>query len=782
MLKSDWRSSCCTLAFALVMAPAFVASPAFAQTESETQAGQDRSGEIVVTARRREERLQDVPIAVTAITGEQLERLPIHNVEDLRFYAPALQVSPTAFGTSQPGFTIRGQRQVLPIATQDNSVSLYFNDVVMARSDGANGTLYDIDSVQVLKGPQGTLFGRNSTGGAVLINSRRPEIEDGISGSFTGTVGDYNRVGAQGYVNFGLTDTMALRIAGQFSERDGYTDNLADAQEFDDENSGSWRVGFLWQPTSNIDSYTVYQHYVQDATGPAQRLTAVNLAGAGIAALEPDVAEQMAAQLAQLNASDFHTVFSDRNGIDDVDAYSISNTTSFDLGAFTIKNIIGYRAVDVMQTFDYDGSSVKFTGTLGAGGVITPTSQPFAVFNSQRMLEGEQFSNELQALGTAFSDRLDWIVGAYYFHEEHEDRQLSELFGRRTNHGIATNESYSLFAQGTYDVPGIEGLSLTAGYRYTWDERELIQLNQIQSVTAPGLSCRLTAGGVPLNPCRRTNTYEDSAPTWTISLDYHVTDDLMVYAAHRRGYRSGGLTIYVNRDNEVPYFNPEFVDDYELGMKSSWDLGAASLRVNAAIFHQDYRDIQRALSFIDSTTGLLTSQVVNAASATIEGGELEVSLASDNFELSGSLGLIDAEYEQFINTRATPPTDLTNNEFALAPDQTISVLARYRLPLNPDIGEIWLQGDWYMQSSTQITDINDPPGIGDIPEYDLFNAAIEWRNVLGSPDFDARLTVRNVTDEEYFTGGTTLYPSGYTSKLIGAPRTVFAQLTYRFGD
>ena len=460
--------------------------------------------EIVVTARRRDESIQKVPVAITSLSGDAIRQAAIQRVEDLRFLAPSLQISPSPFGNSVPGYTIRGQRQLESLATQDPSVVMYFAEVPMMRPHGTNGSFFDVQSVQVLKGPQGTLFGRNTTGGAVLLTPNRPD--DVFGAELTAGVGNHGAYDTGGYLNLPVGDELAVRFAGQLQHRDGYTHDLHDDKDIDQDDIYAVRVGVLWEPADSIDSYTVYERSKRDQASSGWRLHAVNPAGAYSAF--PGTVAALQDTLARLDASDWHTVDNDQVALEQAESWSLSNATSFEYRGLTFKNVLGYRSVETFGRFDYDGSAVTVTGS-GTGTV--------SLFNSQNTLDGDQWSEEFQVLGSSFDDRLDWITGAFSFKEENYDDQRSELFGRRANVGTGTNESTSLFAQGTYHFAGIDGLSMTAGYRHTWDDRELISENQIQGLTQPALTCRLrNADGSILDPCRRLTTYQDDAPT------YHV--------------------------------------------------------------------------------------------------------------------------------------------------------------------------------------------------------------------------------------------------------------------
>lgn len=749
--------------------------------------------EVIVTARRREESLQEVPVAVTALGGQELEQAGIETLEDLRFVAPALLVSPSNFGSSVPGYTIRGQRQQTPITPQDTSVVVYFADFALAKPHGTNDLMYDLESVQVLKGPQGTLFGRNTTGGAVLINPNKPDLQAGFSGRLTAEVGNYSHLGGTAAVNGSLTDTLAVRVAGKFVRRDGYTDSLYDSQEFDDNNSESWRLGLLWAPSDTLESYTIYQHYRQNNEEQGWKLVGVDPDHPVMQLFEPEVAERFQQQLRDLQGADFHTAIDGPfESFDDNDVYSISNTTTWEVGAITLKNIIGYRDLRTETSSNYQGTNILFNAVNVAPGVALPTADNFAYYSvPEHTVDGDQWSEEFQILGTALDNRMDWIAGLYYFSEEAEDFQFSELVGRRTNHGNAINKSYSVFSQVSYDLASVQGLALTLGARHTWDDRELEKFNKIQGLFEPELRCRQTetaedGSQQPLDPCIREEEYDDSAFSWTFSLDYAVSDAVMTYFAARRGYRSGGLQLFTQRDDEPSSFDPEFVNDYEIGVKSSWDVSGVGIRANAAIYRQDYQDIQRIQSFSDPRLdGALTTQIVNAAEATIDGGEVELAIIpSAFFEMSGFVGYVDADYDEFTNDAVDPPLDFSDNEFAFVPKTTAGVQVRGRLPIEEGVGEIWLRGSWYYQDEMETSDQNDAAGtgLGVVPSYDVFDFSIDWSKIFSS-NFDARILVKNVTDKEYFIHGFPAFDAlGFTTRLMAPPRTVVGQVTYRFGE
>ncbi len=743
--------------------------------------------EVIVTARKREENLQSVPVAITALSGEVLRHRNVHALEDLRFQVPALQISPSPFGAAVPGISIRGQRQLEAIITLDPAVGVYFADVVWERPHGSNASLYDLESIQVLKGPQGTLFGRNTTGGAVLISPHAPSF-DGIGGYGEVAAGNYATRHFEGMLNVPFSSRLAMRIAGKLNEHAGYATNLVDGSEKDDADDQSLRLALAFRPNQDLESNTVYQYFLSRTHGNAWRLGGVNpggtvanvAAGGGV-----EVVQDLEDTLALLDTRGWHQVINDQQRRERIETHHASNTTSWDLGAVTLKNIVGWRQIDSFAATDYDGSAVKLRTTAALDDGLP--QGPITVFNSQNLLRVHQWTEELQLLGTTFDGLLDWIAGVYYFREAGRDTQRSDLFGRRINDGIAENRSYSVFAQGTHKLPWLQGLSLTAGVRHTWDER---RIEQRQKLMLPGdeqFRCRLLAEPVAQGDCERRRTYSDDAPSWGVTLDYKLTADTMAYVARRRGYKSGGLQLRANAPSEPATFNPEFVDDWELGLKSTLEWRGIPLRMNAAIYRQDYDDIQRTLSLqLPGSTQLITT-VLNAAKATIRGGELEfVVQPFEPLELSGFINVTRPRYDSFTQISATGTTaDLSASEFALIPERVFGTSLKVQLPLREQFGTLALRGQWYRQSDMKMTEINNADGVntgdGRVSGYAIADLYADWSQVMGRP-WNLRLYVRNLSNKDYATGGISVFPTtGIYSYNLGAPRTYGLQLRYRFG-
>lgn len=708
--------------------------------------------DIVVTARRREERLQDVPVAVTAISGDELASRSIQQVLDLNRVVPGFTASQGGFGGGVPRFTIRGQVQFEQLITLDPSVGVYFAEVIQARAHGTSAAFFDLAAVEVLRGPQGTLFGRNTTGGAVLLSPRT--ATDRLGGYVNATFGNYDTVIVEGAVNIPLADGLALRLAGRVADRDGYTYSPAADRYFDDEDNQSWRATLRWSPSANFTNTLILNGYHANEQGTGWRLT--GFAPNSAFGARPELVAFVANAGNRRIAGNEGTV---RGSYADV--IGLANTTTLDVGNVTIKNIFGYRRVESRSdNTDFDGS-------------------PFFIYFAPENLEERQYSNEFQILGTAFSDRLDWIVGAYYFRESGNQTQRSTIVTipqDLVRTGFVRNESKSVFAQGNFDLGFLEGLSLTAGARYTWDDRRLQQFGR--NLLNNNCSSPLASQPTCIGP-----VFEEDfgAFTYTLGLDWKIDADRLLYIAHRRGYRSGGFNLRANTAAQFQPFNPELVRDVEVGFKADWDIGGTRLRTNLAAYYQWYSNIQRNITFIDPGTASLVTTVVNAATAHVSGFEAEVRWRPiRNLEIGGHLAHSRLRYDKFEQVLAGGVVqDLSANRIGFAPEWTGGAMVRYTQPLASDAGSLAFQADLYSQSSMQLQDFNVVGGISQ--PYTLVNFRLEWNDILGTR-FSAAAYLRNAFDEIHYTGGIAINGLGPITKNYGPPRTFGLEIRIPFGE
>ncbi|MBV8803526.1 MAG: TonB-dependent receptor [Sinobacteraceae bacterium] len=744
-------------------------SPASADSGSDTDLQQ-----VVVTARRRQERQQDVPLAVTALSADFLRENAIVGVHDLNGKVPALNVE----NFNSPAYTnigIRGQRADNIAPGQDPAVGYYFGEVSYSYPVGINEQLFDLQSLEVVKGPQGTLFGRNTTGGAVLISPAMPDTRFGgsvLAGmtAFDHGLGYYTT----GILNLPVTDTFQLRAAVNVIDHDGYVKNLITPQELatfeqvpftgssganpDDENSKAWRISALWHPIDTLQSWFLYQgsHYRDD--GMAYSLTAVDPNGLMNLALGGQATSVFQQRQAQ-QANDFWTTQSGLNAYNRSDNHAGSNITTWTpTGSLTVKNIIGYRHFSLSQAVPLDGV-------------------PFQILDSTIGDDGHELSEELQVQGHTIADLLDWVVG-YYYANQHIDHPRSTntlpQLGVPISHAfeVSDNGTHAEYAQGTLKIPPVRGLSLTAGIRNTRDGRRMTST----SWNAPGqTSCAITG----VVGCQLGGDVAYNVVTYNVGLEYKLDPDTLIYATRRKGYRAGGWN-YVGSD-PVSFgpFKPEYVNDWEAGLKRDWSLGETKLRTNLAVYRSRLSDAQKLLSPVSNPNEF---EVINAADATIKGGELEVTfIPVKALQLSGYLSIIDARFNSFV----FGGNDFTNNTFGQTPKTQYTLRGSYDLPLPGTIGTVSVEADYFHQSHIFYTDTAEGPTQGPLSSqgqgpYGIVNTRLDWRSIWQS-HFDVAFYVKNAGATRYNTFGVMLYPSlGYNIATLGEPRVFGFETTYHF--
>jgi iron complex outermembrane receptor protein len=714
--------------------------------------------EVVVTARRREERLQDVPVAVTVLSGQAIQQANIARMDELQRVAPGFSVTPAPFGNGPLAPTIRSMRQPLSNITYDQSVNTYFAEVVQARPIGLNTAFFDIANVQVLKGPQGTLFGRNSPGGAILITPEPPTTEFG--GYLRGVFGNYNTHNFEGALNVPASDALQVRLSARINRRDGYTKSLSTGNQIDNDRSEAARLSIHFAPPgSGFWTTAVIDYLHEEDAGGEFRLLEVNPAGL-VARLYP-----VQAELALMNAHGFRatTAATPEDGTR-IKSWGASVISGYEFNDnLSIKNIFGYRKVDSHLQFDLDGTR-------------------YTIVDGTDALTAEQYSDELQLIGKAFDGNLDYIFGVYGFRERGPDPQVTLAFSVPAyNNLFARNKSASIFGQATYRIPAVQGLSFTFGGRQTWDSRYM-NLSAYRGTTCTLLDADI--GGRPLNPCFREASADFNKFTYTMSLDYKVTNDILVYIAHRTGYRSGGFAAAPKLPSEFTPYRPEEASDVELGLKATWRLADTVGRTNLALYTTKYTDIQRSFSFFEGQVA--KSTIINAADARIRGLELEQMWRPiPSVEFNIGYALSDAKYETFI----TPDgRNYSNAPFSGAPKHQVTGSIRWELPTPTEAGEFAVQINGAYRSETVGIDVVSFNPVTQqvipqlvIPAYHTFDARLDWTNVMGRKGLSAAFWMRNFTNEEYVTAKELDWTVlGIQSGLLGPPRTYGVELSYAF--
>lgn len=757
---------------------------AMAQSAPAAEQPSINSGEIIVTARRSDEKLQDVPVAVTAFGSQALEERRITTEFDLQSATPGLTVR-SAVSSNQINYAIRGQ-SIDGFSFSSPAVTAYLNEVP---TGGTSGTaLFDLESIQVLKGPQGTLFGRNATGGAVLYSSKAPDEEFG--GYLKGGFGNYSNVEVEGALNLPITSGVAVRFAGRSQTRDGYQKNLIDGSDLNSVDSQVGRISLLIKPVdSGFKNVTVFQrgHYggtngslsLQNANGvngapdsyvdPSDGLTkplvttfrdlhGADALGAGLGsstdprvnALYNGIEDYLQKRAAGL-AGGFYDVSINRSQKHRANQTFLANTTSFELSSGAIiKNIFGYNKLMSEDLLDVDGGPYEFFGALGG-----PAQKKWGkTFSGDGYIFGtKQFSNELQVSGNLGT--LSFIVGGFISEEQTYSyipvQILPDLGAPYLGSYDSTtkDKSKALYAQLTYAIT--DRLNLTGGFRYTW-ENVRIRFNP-GSVADPKLLGALNEGVV-----------KDSKPSWLIGLDYKVTDDLLLYFNHRGSWRTGGFNGTSGaRFPDPDFFKPETTYDFEVGAKFAGRLGSIPTRLNIAVYDQYIKNVQRTIYFNS------TAMAGNANKARVTGLEVDANLGlAEWLNVGGAFAYTDARFTD--NRALVGGQNFFFGPYADSPKYTGSAYARAGTEIG-EAGEIAVRGEVYAQSHFYYSNLHNTvlPGTK-IDGYQLVNLRGEWNGILGSR-VSAALYVNNLTKEKYYVGGIALgQVTGSNAAIPGAPR------------
>ncbi|MET0378381.1 MAG: TonB-dependent receptor [Spongiibacteraceae bacterium] len=729
--------------------------------------------EVIVTSRRVEESQQDIPLAVTAFTSEALQAAGVNNLSDLKSI-PSFTLAPLSGRSTTLTVQLRGQRNSDATTSVDPAVGVYLAEVPIMRTFGIGAmSALDVQSMEVVKGPQGTLFGRNTTGGALLITPNAPTQH--IEGSVALGIGNYNRKTAELMFNAPITDVAAGRIAIRKAMHDGYINNRSDFADINDEDSIAARASLLLEPTDTLTNTTFADYFDHDSHSGAK----LRSIAPGSSQVRTTYGSATLAQaLNEADNSDFWSTRSLNDSPTSAEGMGLTNITTYELSdSLTIKNIFGYREVEAIDT--------KLESMMPS----------FPVNISDQTAKTNQYSEELQLQGAM--DRLDWIVGLFLFKENSEESGTAYSLATTWPPAIGPNIvnleveniSKSIFGQGNYAFT--DSLSLTLGARWTEDKRELDVLSNINYRNPAAPVCSLTATNVPplisLSPCTKKVSKDFSAPSYNISLDYKLDDRQLVYLAHRSGYRSGGFTTTAQRPLQFEPFDKETVKDIELGYKADFDIFETPLRVNAAYYYSDYKDIQRNVAEIAPGGTQIVNTVKNAGSATIQGLELETTwLPIDALEIGAFYTYTDAGYDEFESlSSAGVVQDLSKNEFAPVPEHQGGLNVTYTYALG-EAGELRFLVGGYWQSRVAGNVVNRLAGTDiDIPGafqsgYGLYNARITWNDIYGQP-LSISLWGKNLTDTEYYTSTTTQYETlGLASGYFGEPRTFGLDARYSF--
>ncbi|WP_106640095.1 TonB-dependent receptor [Allosphingosinicella vermicomposti] len=716
----------------LIGAPA-AAQEAAVETTANADVAQDDSGtaveDIVVTAQRRDERLQDVPIAVTALSETALQNLQASDVGDLEGSVPNLTIHEG--DASNAVVYVRGVGQVDSLAFADPGVGIYIDDVYLGRAQGAFLSVYDVDRIEVLRGPQGTLYGRNTIGGAVKFVSS--PLSNELNYRAEATYGSYDELELKGSVGGALVDDVLLaKAAISYSRRDGYSDNAFDGSDDGDKNQLAGRLALEFRPSSDVRfrlNVDASRDRPDHSRTPARATSVFGLYPATL--------------------DDPFEVDANFNGLSDLDTFGVSLTGEWDVSdALTLKSISAYREMDYATELDLDAT-------------------PLAIFGTYVDEQQHQYSQEFQL--NYSGDRFNAVAGIYYFDEK--DVTISGIFGPVIEFISASlndqhNRSVAVYGQGSYELT--DKLSLTGGLRYTYEKKDFFRTQEFFAATAPYPVPYGT--GAEVTRIDTDNNWDALTPK--IGIDYKASDDVLAYASVSRGFKSGGFDGRANNeDGAVPY-NPETLWAYEVGVKST--LLDRKLIANLALFWNDYKDLQLS-SFTADENGGFTALFTNAGAATIRGAELELQARPvPALNLNMTLGYLDAHYDEYIGPGGVDISD--ERELVNAPKWSARFGATYVFDLGNN-GDLTAGADVSYRSKTYPVVSSSEVLAQD--KYALVDAFVRWSDK--DDHYYVQAGVKNLTDKRYREQGFDLSDSlGYQLAYYGAPRTFRVTLGTRF--
>jgi len=709
--------------------------------------------EVVVTAQRREESVQDVPVSISAISGDSLDNLNITDPGRLELLTPGLNWGNATGGRSWP--TLRGVDTANGEANGEASLAYHLDGVYKSRTAQANAPLIDVERIEVLRGPQGTLFGRNATGGAINVVTRAPSTEDIDYGGEI-SLGNYSAFRVDGYLNVPFSDKTAGRVAFRREVRDGYTENIGPGNDNNDEDIGYIR-GAIKHTEADWDATLRLTYYNRDRNGSGGFTPDVrgqnydfSIPGRSVFGQALQVNPRVLDGIPETNVNgtptdlgvpppdDVWTINNDTNASEETENIEVAFELNYDLGPVRLKSLTAYTDFQFEPFADNDFTACCPT-TNDDIGALTAGS--------------EAFQQEVHLASDMPDSPLEWVVGAFYFRDDvSETFSIQRLlpgtalpapgggttdfvFDRRTETDL---RSYAFFGQGTYKVT--DNFQFTGGARYTVDKKEY-KLREFGFL-----------GTIGFNPDLDIEEEFDEV-TWRIGAEYFVGDGAMLYASRSTGFRSGGFNRFLDDpatpQNEV-IFDSEIITAYELGWKFD-NLFDGRLRLNGAVFYQEIEDQQ--VSTVISVAGTGQSGFDNAGATEIYGVELDwLAAPTDAWYVAGTLTWLEAEYQEYEAAGFAADVglvDLAGNRTPRAPEWKFTLNTGYEIPV-ANVGTFTPGLSLVYSDSFFTTQFNTP--IGEQDSYTKLDLRLSW----DSPDehWMAELFVQNVTNEEIISYGT----------------------------
>lgn len=745
-----------------LMLGAVLGSPAAVGGEAEESAIE----EIIVTSRYRAESVQETPISITAFSVDTLENIVAQDLRSVGPVSPNVHIQPVVTFQNSAAVHIRGMGGQGIESTQELRNGVSIDGVFFSRPVATLIDLFDVERIEVLRGPQGTMFGKNSLSGGINISTIKPDGSLGGKVELTG--GNHGRADFRGAFQFPIVeDKLSGRLSVMLQNYDGHFENRVNGDDLNGESVDTVRGTLVWTPTDSFDA-TLSGHWLKErSTAPGGDN-------------DPDPF-----QLLQFTGPDDGTFTVGRDSLDfhDTDQTGMNLTMNWNLGEYILTSITGYIETDDLISSDFDQTEIPF----------------FPTFRDQ---VHEQFSQELR-VQTDYSGRsgflgsLDVVLGLYYFEQEHELVQSFPTLGPSADYAHQDGDSSAIFGSAIYALN--DQWNLTFGFRYT-DEKKKFERNP--GTFQPGLdandpSTRPSIEEMSLTPMTVNGELNDDQTTFKLGVDYRWTDTTMVYFTFSQGYKAGEFGARAASDFTVGPTDPETSDSYELGIKT--DLFGERLRLNAAVFHTEYDDLQFGV-FIPSPNNPTGQETAadNIGEATIDGMELELTwVPVDNLTLIANIGVTDAEYDDFCADLDGPSVEIdpvsecggavvllpdgtylvdedhTDKELSRSPDANAYFSGHYVLPTNV--------GNWFVRASTFWQDNYFSDGVLNHPkaktgDFWLLDSSIGWES--GNGNWRISAWCKNCTDKTYVNGLTPV-ANFFNQKFYGDPRTYGISLRWQ---
>jgi iron complex outermembrane receptor protein len=775
--------------------------------------------EVVVTARQREERAQTVPIPITALSSEQLVTRNLMEVRDLEKLSPNTSIDYNAVNGNAITVFIRGIGQTNWSGTQDPKIGMYVDGVYLSRPQGALVDFNDVERVEVLRGPQGTLFGRNTTAGLIHIINNRPST-DGFESDITLGAGNDGQSNYGLVVNAPLSENWAARLSLSGQQADGVITNSFTGKDRGNEDSTNTRFALRYQG-EKLDAVLTYSNFEAEERGPlgscewhATDDPFVALGRGGVLSLATIFGTFSSVRENCIGTTRDVSIDTTNNENIRADVDNVVLNLSYDFGSMTLDSITSKRDIE------------HFNGTWGWVMGNGPGSNMLEILNNYG--DTEAISQEIRLSGV--SDSIEWVVGAYWFEEETDEsldvplfRDVmapdpavwplfyapdgaggtlgaaalgAQLYGSRSQAYDVTNENQAFFAEVTFSLN--EQWDLTVGARRTTDDRDFTRIQTLFNgqpdpfYFCPGMPVVELAPGVVAadsDRCRQTVSYSKTTPR--IIASYQASDDVMLYGSYSLGYSSGGF----NQDTRMRPYLPEEADNFELGMKS--DLLDGRMRFNATVFHNEYKNQQLTVGRL--VDGQPTADLINAQQATLSGVEIEtMARLTDSLTFSATMGYIRGDYDEFTVidnvtivsgdgslSSQEVERDLSDTEFGSGPSYSFDLGLMHNMSLG-DSGELMTSIGATFKDAVDYT-LNNTPS-SQQPSYWLVDGRMTW--FMANDKTSVSLWVNNLFDKDYVTtmldqagdiqiGGID-QGLGMAASYWGEPRRYGLELKHRF--